>query len=138
VKDWGVRSVLIFRSVLLGILAFQSFVYSKDFHQMFIADEGDLRESLLLNNNEVGYRRSRNGSNASIRQDKVKIIVDDEIIYKSDEIGIMRHYFVIKVINSLKKEIAKEEKTYHDFKAFAASLEYTLRERGIRAPRLDS
>lgn len=131
------RSVLIFRSVLLGLLAFQSFIYSKDFHQMFIADEGELRESLLLHN-QVEYRRSRNGSNASIRQDKVKIIVDDEIIYKSDENGIMRHYFVIKVINSLKKEIAKEEKTYHDFKAFAASLDYTLREKGIRAPRLDS
>lgn len=59
------------------VLSAQSFLYGKDFHQMFIADEGNLQDSLLFYNNEGDFKKSRRSSNASIRQDKVRITVDD-------------------------------------------------------------
>ena len=93
---------------------------------------------MVLNNYELHNQRSRNESNLSIREDKVKIKVDDEIIFKEGDTGSRRHYFIIKVYNSIKKQISRVEKTYQDFKAFTANLEYNLREKGIRPPKLNS
>ena len=105
---------------------------------MFIADEGDLRESMLMNLQEY-KERSRNASTFSVKGDKVKIKIDHEIIYKETEAGGGRkHFFVVKVFNSIKQQISRVEKTYQDFKGFAASLEYNLREKGIRAPKLST
>lgn len=79
---------------------------------MFIADEGDLKQSMLLNPYYLGNSRSRHNSNISIRGDKVKIKVDEELIYKAGESGSRKHFFVIRVFNSLKKQIAFTEKSY--------------------------
>ncbi len=69
---------------------------------MFIADEGDLRESILINMQEYN-ERSRNVSTFSVKGDKVKIKLDHEIIYKESEAGGGRkHFFVVKVFNSIK------------------------------------
>lgn len=128
---------MLIRTGIIGMLIIYDLAQHNDFHQMYIADEGNLEDSLLKKMGVDFKSRLRKVSVCSERPDSYRIKVDEKIVLKKRGNGIMDRFFIVNVYSSSREFISCVEKTYDDFKAFRNSLEYQLRESGIKPPELE-
>lgn len=133
-NNW-VFCVMITRIGITVSLSGYDFIMHKDFHQMYIADEGNLEET-FLNKMIIDKSKLRKTSTVSEGSDTFRIKIDEKIVLKISKEGKSERKFIAIVQTGMKEEISTVEKSYGDFKAFRNGLEYQLRDSGITPPQL--
>jgi len=99
---------------------------------MYIVNEDSLNEELYI---KVKKQLTESGRISLRRNIGYKIVVDEEMVYKQGNGGIMTRNFEIFVrVGEI--QISKIEKSYDDFIAFQKNLDTELRPVNLRAPKL--
>jgi hypothetical protein len=119
--------------MLVFVLCAYDSANHQDFHENYVADEGNLSQSMLQGN--IHTNRNRTMSHISFHERTFKLKLMDQIVSKKDDSGNESYYFMIEV-QSAGMIISKVEKSYADIQSLEVALEYGLRGTGIDPPKL--
>jgi len=125
------------RFLVAFCLAAFDFISHKNFHDLYIIDEGELSDSFLKDGGKI-IHTDADRQRSTIRIQYFQFIVLDTIrsMYDKQSKSLKQQFF-IEIWNGGQK-LQTIEKTYDDMRAFALSLEYSLKGRDISCPKLES